>query len=212
MLPDGRYYIGQHKIISHKTMDPKYLGSGVIIRDYIKSKGSTGIVREILEFGYSFDEMNLLESKYVTQEIVSDPKNINLDNGGRNKYTRYPEIKKRIGETISRKRKEEPHRWERKQKIRISKPTNWKIISPMGEVFEFLGYLDDFCAEKGISVNTMEKAISEGWIPKRGICSEWQAFNLDNGKGTFRNTLNHGASHSKENNPYYKNRRKKDDY
>lgn len=42
-LPDGRYYIGQHKIISKKN-----LGSGVIIKDYIKSKGRDGIEREIL--------------------------------------------------------------------------------------------------------------------------------------------------------------------
>jgi hypothetical protein len=207
VLPDGRYYIGQHKIISHSTLDPTYFGSGVIIRDYIKSKGSAGLVREILGFGCSFDEMNLLESKYVTQEVVDDPMNINLDKGGRNKYTRYPEIKKKIGISISQKRKESPHLWKRQKRIRISKPTNWKIISPAGEEFIFLGYLDDFCLEKGISVNTMEKAIKEGWIPRRGICSGWKAFNLDNGKGTFRDTLNHGEARSGKNNPGYKGKK-----
>jgi hypothetical protein len=207
VLPDGRYYIRQHKIISHKTLDPTYFGSGIVIRDYLKSKGSTGVMREILEFGYSFDEMNLLENRYVTQDVVDDPKNINLDISGRSKFTRYPDVNRRIDETISKKRKEEPHLWKSKKKIRTSQPTNWKIISPESKEFVFLGYLDDFCAEKGISVNTMEKAIKEGWIPKRGICSGWQAFNLDTGKGTFRHTLNHGASHSKENNPYYKNKR-----
>lgn len=63
ILPDGRFYIGQHKIISQITLDPTYFGSGVIIKDYIKSKGTEGLNRNILEFGKTFEEMNLLEKK-----------------------------------------------------------------------------------------------------------------------------------------------------
>jgi len=82
-LPDGRYYIGQHKIISQITLDPTYFGSGVIIKDYIKSKGSKDLKREILEFGNDHNDLNLLETKYVTATVLSDPLNINLDFGGR---------------------------------------------------------------------------------------------------------------------------------
>jgi len=32
-------------------------------------------------------------------------------------------------------------------------------------------------------------------------------YNLDNGKGTYRDTLNHGDSHSGLNNPYNKGKR-----
>jgi len=62
ILPDGRYYIGQHKIINQKTLDSNYWGSGVIIKDYIKSKGTVELRREILVFGYNHDEMNFLEN------------------------------------------------------------------------------------------------------------------------------------------------------
>lgn len=56
ILPDSKFYIGQHKIISMKTLDPYYFGSGVIIKDYIKSKGKAALVREIIAFGYSWNE------------------------------------------------------------------------------------------------------------------------------------------------------------
>ena len=105
ILPDGRFYIGQHKIISQSTFDQTYFGSGVIIKDYIKSKGKTNLIREILTFGYSFDEMNKLEQIFVTEEILSDPLNINLDIGGRKEFTRYNEVNKRIGKSISEYRK-----------------------------------------------------------------------------------------------------------
>lgn len=79
ILPDGRYYIGQHKINNHSTLDPYYVGSGVIIKDYIK----------------------------------------------------------------------------------------------------------------------------QGWIPRRGICSGWQAFNLTTGNGTTREVQNIGDARSGVNNPIY---------
>jgi hypothetical protein len=64
ILLDRRYYIGQHKIVNHNTLDPNYFGSGVIIKDYIKSKGVKGLTREILEFGKDHLSLNLLETKY----------------------------------------------------------------------------------------------------------------------------------------------------
>lgn len=206
-LPDGRFYIGQHKIISKSTLDPNYFGSGVIIKDYIKSKGKEGLKRDILEFATSFDELNLLEKKHVTEEILSNPLNINLDVGGKNKFTRYSEVKKRIGATISKKRKENPNNWPSRTGVKNNKSKNWKLISPQGEEFFICGGLKQFCLEKGISVNTMKKAVKEGWIPKRGVCAGWKIFDLDEKQGTVRDTLNHGKSHSGINNPWYKNKK-----
>jgi hypothetical protein len=205
-LPDGRYYIGQHKIISQNTLDPTYFGSGRIIRDYIKSKGKLGLKREILDYGYSFDEMNSLESKHVTEDVLTDVLNINLDRGGRSKYSRWPEVNARIGFSISKLRKEHPEKWHSLRGSENNKAANWKLISPIGEEFIICGSLNSFCKEHNISANTIKVAVRQGWIPKRGVCAGWQAFNLDTGKGTVRHTLNHGEFHSGKNNPWYKNK------
>ena len=207
-LDDGRYYIGQHKIISHRTLDPTYFGSGVILKDYIKSKGYLKLTRKILEFGYSHPELNLLETKYVTLSVLEDPLNSNLDFGGRHIFSRYKEVNQRIGKTISKRRKENPSNWPSRIGKENNKSANWKLISPTGEEFLFCGGLNLFCKSKGISGHTISKAVREGWIPRRGVCAGWKAFNLDNNTGTIRDTLNYGESHSGINNPWFKNKRK----
>jgi hypothetical protein len=204
ILPDGRYYLGQHKIINKFTLDLSYFGSGVIIKDYIKSKGSSLLKREILEFGYSHDELNLLETKYITPETMSDPMNINLDFGGRHIFSRHTEVNQRIGKTISKLRKQNPSNWPSRMGKENNKSVNWKLISPSGEEFVICGGLNNFCKSKGISPNTIKTAVREGWIPRRGMCAGWQAFNLDSGAGTTRDTLNHGEPRKGKLNPNYK--------
>lgn len=207
ILPDNRYYIGQHKIISNNTLDPTYFGSGVIIRDYLKSKGKIGLRREILDYGFSYDEMNSLEGQHVTEEILNDPLNINLDKGGRNKFTRYKDVKKRIGKGISRARSENPENWPTRTGSDNNKSIKWKLISPDGTEYIFYGGLGKFCKTQSISGNTMSKAYREGWIPKRGTCAGWKLFDLTSEKGTHRDTLNHGETHSGLNNPHNKGKK-----
>jgi len=209
ILPDGRYYIGQHKIISHRTLDPLYFGSGVVLVDYIKSKGKAALVREILEFGFSHNEMNLLETKYITDDVLHDPLNINLDYGGRNIFSRYQEVNVRIGKKISELRNLNPTNWPSRRSHENNKSVNWKLIAPDGKEYNICGGLKQFCKEHGISPNTIKKAIREGWIPRRGSCAGWQAFNLDENIGTTRNTLNYGQARSGINNPSHKNYIKK---
>lgn len=210
ILPDGRYYIGQHKIINQITLDPSYFGSGVIIKDYIKSHGKLGLARKILDFGCSHAELNILEAKYVTLDVLNDPLNVNLDLGGRNIFSRYAEVNAKIGKKISALRKENPDNWPIRKGKENNRSVNWKLISPLGEEFLICGGLKDFCYSKGISANTIKKAVKEGWIPKRGKCSGWQAYNLDANIGTTRNTLNHGINHSGKNNPWFKNKTKEE--
>lgn len=206
VLPDGRYYIGQHKIISHTTLDPTYFGSGVIIKDYIKSLGKDNLKRKILAYGYSHDEMNLLENKFITDKVLKDPLNINLDKGGRNKFSRTIEVCKKIGQSISKLRQKNPSKWPVRKGVENNKSVNWKLISPRGDEFVICGGLKNFCLSKGISSNTMKKACLEGWVPRRGICAGWKLINLDTGQGTFRDTRNHGESHSGLNNPWFKHK------
>lgn len=204
ILPDGKFYIGQHKIISHNTLDPLYFGSGVIIKDYLKSKGKENLVREILDFGFSWKEMNLLEAKYITESILNDPLCINLDKGGRNNYTRFDEVINKISNTMKDVRKLKKDSWRSRKGPENNKSKHWKLISPNNEVFEFHGSIDEFCKSKNISSNTMKAAIRGGWIPKRGKCAGWQGFDLDTGKGTVRETLNQGEAIKGINNPSHK--------
>jgi hypothetical protein len=204
IFPDGRFYLGQHKIISHSTLDSSYFGSGRIIKDYIKSKGKTELKREILKFGYSYDEMNTLESIFITEEILLDPLCVNLDIGGKNKFSRYSEVNKRISQTMSVLRKAYPNKWPSRKGKDNNKSKKWKLISPSNEEFFIEGGLASFCAEMKISVNTIKSAIKHGYIPRRGSCKGWQAFDLSSGKGTIRETRNRGESIKGDNNPYKK--------
>ena len=124
-------------------------------------------------------------------------------------FSRHESVKQQIGKTISKLRKDNPENWPNRTGLKNNKSVNWKLISPDGEEFIFCGGLNLFCASKGISANTIKKAVREGWIPKRGRCSGWQAFNLDAKIGTIRDTLNHGESHSGTNNPWFKNKKEK---
>lgn len=208
ILPDGRYYIGQHKISNHFTLDKKYFGSGVIIRDYIKSKGDESLTREIIAFAYDHQELCDLEKQIITEDVLSDPKNINLDYGGKNNYTRYSEVIQKISETVKKQRKENPATWLKRKGKDNNKSKNWKLISPDGVEYVICGGLCEFCSQHNLSANTLKKASKEGWIPKRGKCAGWKIFDSDTGNGTYRNTLNHGISHSGQNNPRHKHKGK----
>lgn len=73
----GEYYYGIHRGYCFDG----YWGSGVIIRNYIKSYGIDDLNYEILiigEYNYIID----LESKIVTQELVEDAQCWNLKTGG----------------------------------------------------------------------------------------------------------------------------------
>lgn len=203
ILPGGRFYIGQHKIISQKTLDPNYFGSGVIIRDYIKSKGKKFLSREILCFGFSLSEMNKLESEFITEELLNDPMCINLDKGGRNKYTRYTEVNQKISKSMASLRKSRGNSWGSLKGENNNFSKKWLLISPDGTQYNIVGCIKEFCESHGISANTMKAAIRAGWIPKRGKCSGWIGYDLTTGRGTTRATMNQGEAIRGVNNPYY---------
>ena len=59
-LINNKIYIGQHKWTGHE-IDPKYLGSGKILKEAIKTYGKENFKCEILEWCESFDELNKRE-------------------------------------------------------------------------------------------------------------------------------------------------------
>ena len=109
--------------------------------------------------------------------------------------------KKAIGSTMARRREERKDNWGSVKGEKNNKTKHWKLISPTNVEFVFHGSINDFCNSRGISADTMKKAIREGWIPKRGSCAGWQGFDLDTGRGTVRDTLNHGEARRGVNNP-----------
>lgn len=79
ILPDGRYYIGQRK---GSPENDSYLGSGVVITQYIKKYGKQNIKKEILVFGSSKEELSILEKEFIGNLFNTDEKCLNLRAGG----------------------------------------------------------------------------------------------------------------------------------
>lgn len=77
-LPSGKFYIGQHK---GQKFDKHYVGSGVIIRDYLKTHPRELLSVEILDWADNIEELNKKESFYVSK-VLGTSKNLNLRNGG----------------------------------------------------------------------------------------------------------------------------------
>lgn len=73
------YYIGQHY---SSKFDENYWGSGTEIINYIKYKGTTKLKREVLEWAYSAEELNELESKWIYDKWYKDPLCMNRIPGG----------------------------------------------------------------------------------------------------------------------------------
>lgn len=91
----GKFYIGRH---STNNLNDNYFCSGKWIRS-IKDKSI--LSREILEFSSNFEELKLLEEKYL-KEYINDPNNMNFNNNyvgfgiGDMNPNRWPERQKNI--------------------------------------------------------------------------------------------------------------------
>lgn len=106
-----------------------------------------------------------------------------------------------IGKTMSDVRK--TTEWPSMKGTANGRAVRYRFISPMGQEYLVYGTLDKFCREHSLSKATIQKALSEGWIPRRGKCAGWSVENLDTGKKTQRDTLNYGKARCGKNNPYY---------
>lgn len=162
-LPDGRYYKGQHKIISHSTLDPTYFGSGVILSSYISSHGTTSLKRKINAFAMSGEELNLLETAHITPQDLNNPLCMNIDTGDKHLYdSRTDDVKRRIGVAISNARKRNPDNWKSRTGKENNKSKEWQLISPDGVVYHTIGNIDKLCKDVGISPSTIKRAVKEG--------------------------------------------------
>ena len=82
-LKNGKGYIGKHKIRNQKTLDPKYIGSGKIIKDMKNKYGLNRFNRQILCFCESKEELNEMEIYYINYfNAVKSENFYNIADGG----------------------------------------------------------------------------------------------------------------------------------
>ena len=75
----GRYYIGMH---STDDLEDGYFGSGMLLWKSIRKHGKEKHSKEILEFLPSRKELKERERQLVNEEILNDPRCMNLQLGG----------------------------------------------------------------------------------------------------------------------------------
>ena len=75
----GKYYIGMH---STDDLEDGYFGSGQLLWKSIKKYGKEMHAKQILEFLPSRQELKTRERELVNEEIVNDPRCMNLKLGG----------------------------------------------------------------------------------------------------------------------------------
>lgn len=95
---DGKLYIGQHSCSYDKQFTDGYLGSGRALLRAIKKYGKQNFERIIIEYAESKEELNELESKYVTEEIIEDRNFYNMQTGGKQNLLLSNETRKKMSE------------------------------------------------------------------------------------------------------------------
>ena len=75
------YYIGMHSTFN---LDDGYLGSGKILGHSIEKYGKESHAKEILEYLESRELLTIRERELVNEQIIKDPKSMNIVLGGNN--------------------------------------------------------------------------------------------------------------------------------
>lgn len=75
---NGAFYIGRHK---GTKVDDGYFGSGIIIRNYIDLHGTSELVKSVLAWADSNDELNSLEVEFI-RRYWGDERLLNQHTGG----------------------------------------------------------------------------------------------------------------------------------
>lgn len=113
-------------------------------------------------------------------------------------------IRDKIGKGMSSARKKDPDKWTSRTGEDNNKSAEWLILSPDNDVYHIVGTFRQTCEKLNLSYATMSVACRKGWIPNRGKCAGWSAYNLSTMKGTVDTPKNFGKARSGINNPSYK--------
>jgi hypothetical protein len=96
----GEYYIGKH---STDDINDGYFGSGRRIKAAVRKHGMGKFDKEIIEFFQTPEEVNVAEKSLVTEDMIKDPKCMNLCIGGQGGtlHDWSDESKKKLSESLS---------------------------------------------------------------------------------------------------------------
>lgn len=78
-IVNGKIYVGCH---STDDLNDDYLGSGVSLSKAIQKYGKAAFERSILEFAETYDELLLLEKRYVDEDFIHRTDTYNQVTGG----------------------------------------------------------------------------------------------------------------------------------
>ena len=76
---NNKYYYGVH---STYNLNDNYMGSGVIIKKIIKTYGKKYLLKEIIKFFDTAEDMFNYEKSFLTEDIINNPNCYNLVGGG----------------------------------------------------------------------------------------------------------------------------------
>jgi group I intron endonuclease len=102
-IPTGKYYIGKHVT---SDLSDGYMGSGIALSKAIRKHGKESFKMEILTFCVSKEELSVLETRLVTQELVDDPMCYNLKLGGEGGWDHCPPKGRKLSDETRRKMSE----------------------------------------------------------------------------------------------------------
>ncbi len=92
-LLTGKYYLGMH---STNDLNDGYMGSGKRISYLLKTYEKSRFSFEILHYLPNRELLIMKEKEVVNEEILKDPKCLNLKKGGEGGFTTQAKIKARV--------------------------------------------------------------------------------------------------------------------
>ena len=106
----GEFYLGKRCCTKKNIEDDTYLGSGLIIKRYVKKYGKSAFTKEIIGVYQSLEELNSAEAKLITDDVLSDPLCLNIARGGYGGQKTFSEqTRKKISEALKGKKKSPEH-------------------------------------------------------------------------------------------------------
>lgn len=131
---NGKKYVGQHRAMQ---FDISYFGSGRIIKDMAKKHNlQERFLREILDWCYSFQDLDIKEKIWIEKLNTLHPNGYNLTTGGEQSKCYSEETKNKISIATSGEKHRlfgKHHSLETKQKIKFGNTGKKKNYSIEGK-------------------------------------------------------------------------------
>jgi group I intron endonuclease len=117
---NGKFYIGQDS-----NNNPKYLGSGTLLKRAIEKYGIQNFIKETLEVCFTKEELNERE-KYWIKETKAQELGYNIAEGGSGGNTYDEETRQRISEQF-KGRYVSPETIKKRKQTRAKNPEKYKL-------------------------------------------------------------------------------------